>query len=189
MKLIVGLGNPGNEYIGTRHNAGFLWVDHLADQLNVSLHLETKFLGLCTRVNQGDVDLWLLEPQTYMNRSGQSVAALCRFYKILPDEIMVVHDELDLPPGAVKLKRGGGHGGHNGLRDIITHLGTKDFWRLRVGVGHPGDRNAVVGYVLHPPRKEEALLIDEAIERSLQVWPLLAKSDCQAAMLKLHTKT
>ncbi len=189
MKLIVGLGNPGNEYEGTRHNAGFLWVDELADKLNVTLKSETRFGGLCARVNQGDIDLWLLEPQTYMNRSGRSVAALCHFYKIQPDEIIVVHDELDLEPGVAKLKWGGGLGGHNGLKDIAAQLGTKDFWRLRIGVGHPGDRNAVVGYVLRPPRKEEALLIDEAIARSLEIWPLLAKGDCQAAMLKLHTKT
>ncbi|MDH5479479.1 MAG: aminoacyl-tRNA hydrolase [Nitrosomonas sp.] len=189
MKLIVGLGNPGGEYVDTRHNAGFLWVDQLADQLNVTLKQETKFHGLCARVSQGTNDLWLLEPQTYMNRSGQSVAAICRFYKITPDEIIVVHDELDLSPGVAKLKQGGGHGGHNGLKDIAAHLGTKDFWRLRIGIGHPGDRNAVVGYVLRPPRKEEVPLIDEAIERSLAIWPLLAQGDCQAAMLKLHTKT
>ena len=189
MKLIVGLGNPGNEYVDTRHNAGFLWVDHLADKLNVTLKSEHRFHGLCARVNQADIDLWLLEPQTYMNLSGRSVSALCHFYKIQPDEIIVVHDELDLPPGVCKLKWGGGLGGHNGLKDIAAQLGTKDFWRLRIGIGHPGDRGAVVGYVLRPARKEEALLIDEAIDRSLEIWQLLAKGDCQAAMLKLHTKT
>ena len=188
MKLIVGLGNPGREYDGTRHNAGFDWVDQLARMLQVSLKLETRFHGLCAQVRQKDLDVWLLEPQTFMNRSGQSVAALCQFYKILPDEIIVVHDELDLQPGVAKLKKGGGLGGHNGLKDIAAKLGTQDFWRLRIGIGHPGDRNAVVGYVLHPPRKEEAPLIDEAIARSLEVWPLIAQGACEAAMLKLHTK-
>ena len=188
MKLIVGLGNPGREYAGTRHNAGFQWVDRLAEILHITLKPEIRFHGLCAHVNQKTTDLWLLEPQTYMNASGRSVVALCQFYKIQTDEMIVIHDELDLPPGRAKLKKGGGLGGHNGLKDIAAKLGTQDFWRLRIGVGHPGDRDAVVGYVLHPPRKEEAQLIDEAIERSLEVWPLLAQNACEAAMLKLHTK-
>ncbi|HBV20453.1 MAG TPA: aminoacyl-tRNA hydrolase [Nitrosomonas sp.] len=188
MKLIVGLGNPGKEYEGTRHNAGFHWMDCLADGLKITLKPETRFHGLCARVTQRDTDLWLLEPQTYMNRSGQSVAALCRFYKIQPDKIVVVHDELDLLPGAAKLKWSGGLGGHNGLRDIVAQLGTKDFWRLRIGIGHPGDRDAVVRYVLHPPGKDEAIMINEAIDRSLQLWPLIAQGDFQSAMLKLHTQ-
>lgn len=188
MKLIVGLGNPGKEYAGTRHNAGFQWVDRLAGILNITLKPEIRFHGLYAHVNQKNSDLWLLEPQTYMNASGRSVVALCQFYKIQTDEMIVIHDELDLPPGSAKLKKGGGLGGHNGLKDIAAKLGTQDFWRLRIGVGHPGDRDAVVGYVLHPPRKEEAQLIDEAIERSLEVWPLLAQDACEAAMLKLHTK-
>ncbi|MDP1557390.1 MAG: aminoacyl-tRNA hydrolase [Nitrosomonas sp.] len=188
MKLIVGLGNPGKEYVGTRHNAGFEWVSRLAEELNVPLKAELRFHGLCAHVSQGGADLWLLKPQTYMNASGRAVGALCNFYKILPDQILVVHDELDLPPGVSKLKLGGGLGGHNGLKDIAARLNTKDFWRLRIGIGHPGDRNAVVNYVLHPPRKDEALLIDEAIQRSLAVWPLIAQGDCQSAMLKLHTK-
>lgn len=188
MKLIVGLGNPGKEYAGTRHNAGFQWVDRLAEMLHVTLKPEIRFHGLCAHVNQKNTDLWLLEPQTYMNASGRSVVALCQFYKIQTDEMIVIHDELDLPPGSAKLKKGGGLGGHNGLKDIAAKLGTQDFWRLRIGVGHPGNRDAVVGYVLHPPRKEEAQLIDEAIERSLEVWPLLAQDACEAAMLKLHTK-
>jgi len=188
MKLIVGLGNPGKEYASTRHNAGFQWVDRLAEMLHVTLKPEIRFHGLCAHINQKNTDLWLLEPQTYMNASGRSVVALCQFYKIQTDEMIVIHDELDLPPGIAKLKKGGGLGGHNGLKDIAAKLGTQDFWRLRIGVGHPGDRDAVVGYVLHPPRKEEAQLIDEAIERSLEVWPLLAQDACEAAMLKLHTK-
>ncbi len=188
MKLIVGLGNPGREYAGTRHNAGFEWVCRLSEALNVSFKAEARFYGLCVRVDHGDAGLWLLKPQIYMNRSGQSVGALCKFYKILPEHILVVHDELDLQPGVSKLKWSGGHGGHNGLKDIVAHLGTKDFWRLRIGVGHPGDRSEVVNYVLHPPRKEEASLIDEAIHRSMTVWPEISQGDCQAAMLKLHTK-
>ncbi|SFK15929.1 peptidyl-tRNA hydrolase [Nitrosomonas aestuarii] len=188
MKLIVGLGNPGKEYASTRHNAGFHWVDCLADELKILLKPETRFQGLYARVTREDTDLCLLEPQTFMNRSGQSVAALCRFYKIQPDEIVVVHDELDLAPGAAKLKWGGGLGGHNGLKDIVTQLGTKDFWRLRIGIGHPGDRDAVVRYVLHPPGKEEAVMINEAIDRSLQLWPLIIQGDFQSAMLKLHTQ-
>lgn len=188
MKLIVGLGNPGKEYESTRHNAGFHWIDCLADELKIALKPEARFQGLCARITLENKDLWLLEPQTYMNRSGQSVAALCRFYKILPEEIVVVHDELDLLPGVAKLKQGGGLGGHNGLKDIVAQLGTRDFWRLRIGIGHPGDRDAVVRYVLHSPRKEEVPLINEAIDRSLQVWQLIAQGDFQSAMLKLHTK-
>lgn len=189
MKLIVGLGNPGIKYADTRHNAGFHWVSRLADQLHTVLAMESRFHGLCASIKQGDTQLWLLEPQTFMNASGRSVSALCRYYKILPEEILVVHDELDLMPGISKLKWSGGLGGHNGLKDIAAHLATKDFWRLRIGVGHPGSRNAVVDYVLHPPHKDEAPLIDDAIDRSLAVWPLIAQGDCQAAMLKLHTKS
>jgi len=189
MKLIVGLGNPGREYAGTRHNAGFEWVDRLSQMLHTPLRAEARFHGLCAQIRQKDIDVWLLEPQTFMNRSGQAVSALCQFYKILPGEIIVVHDELDLPPGVAKLKKGGGLGGHNGLKDIAAKLGTQDFWRLRIGIGHPGDRDAVVNYVLHPPRKEEAQLIDESIEKSLDVWPLIAQGACEAAMMKLHTKT
>lgn len=189
MKLIVGLGNPGKEYVGTRHNAGFQWISLLAEELNTTLKAKTQFHGLCAHIRQEKYDFWLLEPQTYMNASGRAVAALCQFYKIKADEVIIVHDELDLAPGIAKLKFGGGHGGHNGLKDIAAQLGTKDFWRLRIGVGHPGQRDAVVHYVLHPPRKEEAQLIDEAIADSLAMWPLIAQGECQAAMLKLHTKT
>ncbi|MEO6823239.1 MAG: aminoacyl-tRNA hydrolase [Nitrosospira sp.] len=188
MKLIVGLGNPGKEYAATRHNAGVWWISHLANELHVALKAEARFHGLCARTGQGDSELWLLKPQTYMNASGKAVAALCHFYKILPEQILVVHDELDLPPGISRLKLGGGLGGHNGLKDIAARLATKDFWRLRIGIGHPGDRNVVINYVLQPPRREEAPLIDEAIHRSLEVWPLIAEGNCQAAMMKLHTK-
>lgn len=188
MRLIVGLGNPGKEYARTRHNAGFDWVDRLADTLRATFKPETRFHGLCAQVRQQDMDFWLLKPQTYMNASGRSVAALCQFYKIPLDQILVIHDELDLSPGAAKLKKGGGTGGHNGLKDITAKLGTQNFWRLRIGIGHPGERSAVVGYVLDQPRKEEAQLIDEAITKSLEVWPLIAQGACEAAMMKLHTK-
>jgi PTH1 family peptidyl-tRNA hydrolase len=189
MKLIVGLGNPGAQYAATRHNAGAWWIARLAEELRVTLRAEARFQGLCAHVLQDDAELWLLSPQTYMNASGRSVGALCQFYKIPPEQVLVIHDELDLPPGTAKLKLDGGLGGHNGLKDIAARLGTKNFWRLRIGIGHPGDKNAVVNYVLQPPRKDEALLIDEAMQRSLEVWPLIAKGNCEAAMMKLHTRT
>ena len=188
MKLIVGLGNPGEKYAATRHNVGFHWLCRLAEQLRITFKSEVKFHGLCANMMLDNEQFWLLKPQTYMNASGMAVAALSGFYKISPDQLLVVHDELDLPPGTAKLKLGGGAGGHNGLKDIITRLATQDFWRLRIGVGHPGNKNEVVDYVLHPPRKEEALLIDDAIQRSLVIWPLIASGDYTAAMHKLHTK-
>lgn len=188
IKLVAGLGNPGEKYIATRHNIGFDWLDRLADRLLVSFSPETRFRGLCARVTQPDHDIWLLKPQTYMNVSGMSVGALCRYYKITPEQVLVIHDELDLLPGAIKLKFGGGTGGHNGLKSIVTDLSSQNFWRLRIGVGHPGNRNQVVDYVLHPPRKEEFLLIDEAIEHSMQVWSLIAQGDFAAAMQQLHTQ-
>jgi PTH1 family peptidyl-tRNA hydrolase len=187
MRLIVGLGNPGPEHEATRHNAGFWWVENLADAERVALRTEGRFHGSVGRVHHGTGDCWLLLPQTYMNLSGRAVAALAGFYKITPDEILVVHDELDLPPGTVRLKKGGGVAGHNGLKDVARHLGP-DFWRLRIGIGHPGDRAQVVNYVLHPPRAEETSLISEAIERSLVVWPLIASGEMERAMHRLHTK-
>ena len=188
MKLIVGLGNPGREYAGTRHNVGSQWINRFAKISQAILKPEARFHGLYTHIHQMNSDLWLLEPQTYMNASGRSVVALSQFYKIQANEIIVIHDELDLTPGIVKLKRGGGLGGHNGLKDIAAKLGTQDFWRLRIGVGHPGDRNAVVNYVLHSPTREEAQLIDGAIQRSLEIWPLISQGAYEAAMSKLHTK-
>ena len=188
IKLIVGLGNPGSEYAKTRHNAGFRWVDRLCEKERITLRADKKFHGDVARLNSGGNELWLLEPMTFMNVSGRAVVALALFFKILPNEILVVHDELDLPPGTVKMKPGGGHGGHNGLKDIIAHLGTQDFWRLRIGIGHPGDRDEVINYVLQAPRAEERPLIDETITRSLDLFPLIARGELQAAMLKLHTK-
>jgi len=191
IRLIAGLGNPGAEYEQTRHNAGFWLVDNLAaSHARGSLPRESRFQALAAKAVIAGQEVWLLEPQTYMNRSGQSVGALARFYKIAPDEVLVVHDELDLPPGAAKIKKGGSSGGHNGLKDITAALGTQDYWRLRIGIGHPRALNlqqAVVDYVLHRPRKEEQSLINEAIEKSLQVIPLLCEGKFEAAMMKLHS--
>ncbi|WP_373973614.1 aminoacyl-tRNA hydrolase [Chitinibacter sp. SCUT-21] len=187
IKLIVGLGNPGAEYEATRHNAGFWLVDQLARDGKIMLRYDSKFHGLIGRVNLAGHDVWLLQPQTFMNRSGLAVVALAQFYKILPDEILVVHDELDIAPGLAKLKQGGGHGGHNGLRDIQAHLGTPNFWRLRLGVGHPGNKAEVANFVLKPPRKEEQALIDDALIKSLNVLPKLLAGQSGAAMSLLHT--
>lgn len=187
MKLVVGLGNPGPEHDGTRHNAGFRWVDRLAALGQVRLRQEARFHGQAAKLAEAGRECWLLKPNTFMNLSGRAVQALSQFYKIVPEEILVVHDELDLPPGEVRLKKGGGVAGHNGLKDVAAHLGP-DFWRLRIGIGHPGDRGQVSNYVLKAPRKEEMPLIQEAIERSLELWPLLREGKTEAAMLKLHTK-
>jgi PTH1 family peptidyl-tRNA hydrolase len=187
IRLIVGLGNPGPEYEQTRHNAGFWLVDNLAGN---RLAREARYNALAAKASIAGQEVWLLEPQTYMNRSGQSVGALARFYKIAPEEILVVHDELDLPPGAAKIKKGGSSGGHNGLKDITAALGTQDYWRLRIGIGHPRTMNLqqqVVDFVLHRPRKEEQVLINEAIEKSLDVIPLLCEGKFEAAMMKLHS--
>lgn len=188
IRLIVGLGNPGPEYQQTRHNAGFWLVDNLAAN---RLARESRYQALAARTRIAGQEVWLLEPQTFMNRSGQSVGALARFYKIAADEILVAHDELDLPPGTAKLKKGGSSGGHNGLKDITAALGTQDYWRLRIGIGHPRElpgQQPVVDYVLHRPRREEQLLIDEAIARSLQKIPLLCEGKFEAAMMQLHTQ-
>lgn len=187
IKLIVGLGNPGREYESTRHNAGFWWVDELARSCNASFKADSKFHGLIARISLHGHDVHLLKPQTFMNVSGRAVGAVAQFYKIEAAQILVAHDELDLPPGSAKLKLGGGHGGHNGLKDIIAHLGTKDFWRLRVGIGHPGDRAEVVNFVLNAPRKEEQALIEEAMRRAQDVAPLVMDGKLEAAMLKLHS--
>jgi PTH1 family peptidyl-tRNA hydrolase len=187
IRLVVGLGNPGAEYEQTRHNAGFWLVDNLAGN---RLARESRYNGLTAKTTIAGQEVWLLEPQTYMNRSGQSVGALARFFKIAPEDLLVVHDELDLPPGSAKLKRGGSSGGHNGLKDITSALGTQDYWRLRIGIGHPrasGLEQAVVDYVLHRPRKEEQPLIDEAIAKSIEVIPLLCEGKFETAVMKLHS--
>jgi PTH1 family peptidyl-tRNA hydrolase len=191
IRLIVGLGNPGPEYEQTRHNAGFWLVDNLANSLpNARLQRESGFNALVAKTVIGGNQVWLIEPQTYMNRSGQSVGAIARFYKIQPDEVLVVHDELDLPPGSAKLKKGGSSGGHNGLKDITSALGTQDYWRLRIGIGHPRTLNLqqpVADFVLHRPRREEQLLIEEAIEKSLRIIPIAVAGDFPKATMELHT--
>jgi PTH1 family peptidyl-tRNA hydrolase len=191
IRLVVGLGNFGAEYAATRHNAGYWLVDAVARRAGARFSSERKFHGDVARVRLGGRELWLLKPTTYMNRSGQSVVALALFYRILPTEVLVVHDELDLPPGAVKLKRGGGTAGHNGLKDTQARLSTADFWRLRIGIGHPRTlqlQQEVADFVLHPPRKEEQALIDDAVDRGEGIVELLAEGKFEAAMLKLHTR-
>jgi PTH1 family peptidyl-tRNA hydrolase len=187
IKLLVGLGNPGDKYVPTRHNAGFWWVDAIAAQTNSKLALDAKMFGIVGKINP-TADKWLLKPTTFMNLSGKSVAALAHYYKITPAEILVIHDELDLPAGSIKLKFGGGHGGHNGLKDIHRALGTADYWRLRVGIGHPGDKNEVANFVLKPPLKDELNAIEECLYDSTKLLDLLLAGEFDQAMLKLHTK-
>ncbi|WP_295521958.1 aminoacyl-tRNA hydrolase [uncultured Pseudacidovorax sp.] len=187
IKLFVGLGNPGPEYEDTRHNAGFWWIDALARDWKLHLAPERSYHGLAARTNVGGQTVWLLEPQTFMNLSGKSVAALARFFKIAPEEVLVVHDELDVVPGQAKLKFGGSHAGHNGLRDIHAQLGTGDYWRLRIGIGHPGAKSEVVNWVLKKPLREQRDAIDDAIVRSLRAVPTLLAGDMTAAMQQIHT--
>lgn len=187
IRLIVGLGNPGPEYEQTRHNAGFWLVDQIA---RTALQRDKNFQALVGKTKIADEDIWLLEPQTFMNRSGISVGGLARFYKINPAQILVVHDELDIAPGLAKLKLGGSSGGHNGLKDITAALGTQDYWRLRIGIGHPRTLNlqqGVADFVLHRPRKDEQGLIDEAIARSIEILPRVVRGEFAEAMTQLHT--
>ena len=191
IRLIVGLGNIGAEYQATRHNAGYWLVDAVARRAGARFSSERKFHGDAARLKLGGHDVWLLKPTTYMNRSGQAVVAVALYYKILPTQILVVHDELDLPPGAIKLKRGGGTAGHNGLKDTQARLTTADFWRLRIGIGHPRSlqlEQDVADFVLHPPRREELAVIDDAVERGESIVELLAEGRFEAAMLRLHTR-
>lgn len=185
--LIAGLGNPGRQYRDNRHNAGAHFLAALCEQQRATLKPEKKFFGEATSVTIGGQDLRLLFPTTYMNKSGQAVAALANFYKIAPRNILVAYDELDLPLGTARLKLGGGHGGHNGIRDIIAALGTPDFVRLRLGIGHPGDAAKVLGHVLGDFGRDEEPVIGKAIERSLEVLPLLVAGELEKAMHKLHT--
>lgn len=187
IKLFVGLGNPGPDYEATRHNAGFWWIDSLARQWGTRLQLERSYFGLMARTQVEGQTVWLLEPQTFMNKSGQSVASLARFFKIQPQEILVAHDELDLPAGETKLKLGGSHAGHNGLRDIHAQLGTPDYWRLRIGVGHPGVKSEVVSWVLKKPIAEQRHAIEESIARSVKALPLLLAGEMEKAMALIHT--
>ncbi|HVO90910.1 MAG TPA: aminoacyl-tRNA hydrolase [Casimicrobiaceae bacterium] len=188
IRLVAGLGNPGPRYQATRHNAGFWFADALAHKLGARFSMESKFAGEVAK--SGEVRI--AKPMTYMNGSGRCVAALARFFNLASEEILVVHDELDLKPGDAKLKLGGGHAGHNGLRDIHAALGTAEFWRLRLGIGHPRDselsEREVVDYVLRPPLAEEQRDIEAAIERSLDVWSAIARGDLEGAMLDLHSR-
>jgi PTH1 family peptidyl-tRNA hydrolase len=185
--LIVGLGNPGPEYEHTRHNAGFWFVDAVAQAQGTPFRMEKKFHGEVARFYAGGHDVWLLKPDTFMNNSGQAVQALARFYKIDLTHILVAHDDLDLSPGTVRLKQGGGHGGHNGLRDIISKMGGNGFQRLRLGIGHPGDKNKVTGHVLKKTSSEDQIEIERAIEQAIQVLPEVIDGELQKAMNQLHT--
>ena len=188
IKLFVGLGNPGTEYEGTRHNAGFLWIDALASQWNITLRMEKGYFGLVARTQQNGETVWLLKPQTYMNRSGQSVAALARFFKIDAQEILVAHDELDLLPGHAKLKFAGSHAGHNGLKDIEARLGTRDYWRLRLGIGHPGVRSEVINWVLQRPSAENRNAIQHCIDKTMSAVPDLLAGEFEAATRIINAK-
>ena len=186
IRLFVGLGNPGTEYAATRHNAGFWWIDTLASQLGAQLVPERGYQALAARVNRPSGPIWLLQPMTFMNRSGVSVATLARFFKIEPAQILVVHDELDLQPGQAKLKFGGSAAGHNGLKDIHGMLGTQDFWRLRLGIGHPGVKAEVVNYVLKRPSAEHRDAIDKASEQSLKALDHLLAGEMDKALAVVH---
>ena len=188
IKLFVGLGNPGSEYQYTRHNAGFWWIDRLARQLNLSLNIEKNYFGLAARTQVQGQTIWLLEPQTFMNRSGQSVGSLARFFKIPPEQILVAHDELDLIPGQAKLKLGGSPAGHNGLKDIDAHLGSRDYWRLRLGIGHPGVRSEVINWVLKKPAPDHFQAIEDCIERTLDALPDLLQGNFEAATRIINVK-
>ena len=187
IKLFVGLGNPGTEYEATRHNAGFWWTEALAREFKLSLALDKNYHARLARTTLAGRTVWLLEPLTFMNLSGKSVAALARFFKIAPEEILVVHDELDIVPGQAKLKFGGSHAGHNGLRDIHAQLGTGDYWRLRIGVGHPGVKSEVINWVLKKPSQEHRAAIEDSIVRSLKAVPALLAGEMEKATMLVHT--
>ena len=186
IKLFVGLGNPGEQYLETRHNVGFWWIDFIGQNHKLSLKNSKKYFGEFSKHNE-DGEVFFLKPSTFMNDSGKSVQALAKFYKIEPEEILVIHDELDIQPGTAKIKLGGGHGGHNGLKRIQTSLGSNNFWRLRIGVGHPGDKSKVIGYVLNKPSKIEMQLIQESIINSYKVFSYIMLGQFEKAMLNLHS--
>ena len=188
IKLIVGLGNPGQQYSKTRHNAGFWFIDALADQYSASFKAETKFSGEVAKATIDGQSVWLLKPSTFMNRSGLATHQLSSFYKIPAEQILVAYDELDLPPGTVRLKKAGGHGGHNGLRDLHAQI-SKEYYRLRFGIGHPGDRNKVADYVLSRPSRGDEIEINNAIDRALDVIETIIAGESQKAMNTLHTET
>ncbi len=188
IQLIVGLGNPGSEYNNTRHNAGTWLVEQLAEKYNAHFRTQTKFKGLCANATINGNTCKLLIPTTFMNHSGRSVAAMAKFHKIAPQHILIVHDDLDLSPGTARLKLNGGHGGHNGLRDIITDLGSREFQRLRIGIGHPQIATEVINYVLKPPTSSQLNDIQDAISKSIKIIPLLLQGEQQKAMRQLHIR-
>lgn len=188
VRLLVGLGNPGGEYVDTRHNAGFWLADAWAASAGLHFRNDSKLNGELVRWQRGDIDCWILKPSTFMNRSGDAVGAVARFYRIAPEEVLVIHDELDLPPGALRLKRGGGHGGHNGLRDITQKLGSAEFQRLRVGIGHPGSADRVVGYVLGRASSEDEAAIRSAIDAGLKLLPDILAGHADRVMNALNRR-
>ncbi len=187
IRLIAGLGNPGLNHDQTRHNAGFWFVDELSGRFRGHFRPEAKFFGHVGKISLADHDAWLLKPTTYMNRSGLSLRTFCSYFKIPISQILVVHDEIDLPPGTARLKRSGGHGGHNGLRDVIAHIG-REFWRLRLGVGHPGHRDQVIDYVLSRPTQAEQALIRDSIAKAAEIIELVIAGEMEKAMHRLHSK-
>lgn len=192
IRLIVGLGNPGKEYENTRHNAGFWLTDAIAHQYKADFRVENKFRAKVARTSIKNQELWLIQPQTFMNRSGQAVAAFSHFYKIATPEILVAHDELDLSPGITKLKQGGGAAGHNGLKDIISTLSDHNFWRLRIGIGHPRTLNLmqdVADFVLHRPNSEHQQAIETSLASCVKILPLLSTGEFTRAMMQLHSQS
>jgi len=187
LKLIVGLGNPGPEHSETRHNAGFWFLDRLAEKYGVTFTVDNRLFGLQARIRDGGKDYRLFRPTTYMNDSGRAVQAVMNYFRLAPEETLVVHDEIDLEPGTIRLKKGGGHAGHNGVRDIISMIGSHDFIRLRIGVGHPGNKDKVVGSVLGRPSRVEKKLIDEAIDKALKLMPMLLEGEIENVMTQLHS--
>ncbi len=188
VQLIVGLGNPGPKYAQTRHNVGFLFIDELARSKGATFRTEAKFHGEVCKLHLDGHELWLLKPGTFMNRSGQAVAALARFYKISPESTLVIHDELDIPAGQLRLKQGGGHGGHNGLRDIINQIGSREFLRLRIGIDHPGSAREVSNYVLSKASADDRITIEAAVDEALRALPQIIDGELQAAMNRLHSR-
>jgi len=189
IRCVVGLGNPGPRYADTRHNVGFWLADRLARRYGEHLRAENRFFGEVARIRTEVGECWLLKPMTYMNQSGRADSALARFYKIPLEQMLVVHDELDMAPGVIRLKKGGGHGGHNGLRDIASAVGGKDFYRLRIGIGHPGHKDAVTDYVLSRPYKTEQEAIERGLDEVERHWPAIQSGDLQKAMQELHSAT
>lgn len=189
IELIAGLGNPGSKYEKNRHNVGFWFIDALAQSKGVKLKHENKFNGEVGKADIAGTSVWLLKPTTFMNNSGQAVAALAKFYKIPPEKILVVYDDLDLPPAALRLKQDGGHGGHNGMRDIIAHLGSKTFVRLRIGIGHPGNSSEVTNYVLGNPPSSERIELENAVDEALRNLPQIIQGELQKAMQHLHSQS